>query len=268
MVYIVRVNMTLSSRETELSKVYRYEWSPCTPMYYRPNLSIHTRRVEWMATEIANYLLETTNAKINIDLLKEMARFHDDTEIITWDYLAMDKESFNEDKQSEYENDSIKAIDILYKNFWNISENFDYKDLLLSLEDKKGIEFLIVDMADKLDAHLEITHELFAWNEMFAIILTKWWLDVGPFDYTKNKVKKIVSDILELCWQIKVDNTFLDMNWDYDDVKCLQDSRVHSVASIKEKTWYNLYDKWIDLHFKYWWDFELNYLVNQLEFKN
>ena len=179
--------MKLLPRKEELKKVFRYKWSPCNPMYYRPNLLIHSRRVSWMAWEIATFLMEMTWKVIDVELIKEMAKFHDDAEIITWDYLAMDKESFTIEKQSEYENDSIRAIEILYDNYSNISNKCDYKELLLSIETKKWIEFQIVDFADKLDAHMEISHELFAGNEMFSIILSDWWLNVAPFDYTKNK---------------------------------------------------------------------------------
>jgi hypothetical protein len=49
----------------------------------------------------------------------------------------MDKESFTIEKQSEYENDSIRAIEILYDNYSNISNKYDYKELLLSIETKK-----------------------------------------------------------------------------------------------------------------------------------
>lgn len=261
--------MNLLSRDEELSKVFRYKWSPCTPMFYRPNLLIHSKRVEWLAMEIANFLAEKTGKYIDIDLVREMARFHDDAEIITGDYLAMDKEKFSEEKLKQYENDCENAIEILYENYNNLSEKYDYKELLLKIENKQWIEFQIVDLADKLDSHLEISHELFAWNEMFTIILDRWWLDVWPFDYTKNKVKKIQRNILDYFWNsIDVNNSFLDLSSDFNDKKCMDNSRIHNLNALWENTWYHLYDKWIELHFNYWWEDELNYLVNQLEFRN
>jgi hypothetical protein len=42
---------------------------------------------------------------------------------------------------------------------------------------------------------MEISHELFAGNEMFSIILSDWGLTVSPFAYTKNKLKKIIINI-------------------------------------------------------------------------
>lgn len=260
--------MNLLSREEELKKVFRYKWSPCNPMYYRPNLLIHSRRVEWIATEISNFLAKNTDKKIDLDLVREMARFHDDAEIITWDYLAMDKEAFSIERLSEYENDCENAISILYDNYKHLSKNFDYKDILLKIENKDWIEFLIVDFADKLDSHLEISHELFAWNDMFSIILSKWWLDVWPFDYTKNKVKKIHVNILDYFWNdLDLTDTFLDLTSYFTDLECLNNSRKHSYSMLWENTWYHLYDKWLELHFKYWTEEDINYLVNQLEFK-
>jgi len=52
-------------------------------MFYRPNLLIHSRRVEWLAVEIVKFLNLHTNKSVDIDLIREMAKFHDDVEIIT-----------------------------------------------------------------------------------------------------------------------------------------------------------------------------------------
>jgi hypothetical protein len=60
----------------------------------------------------------------------------------------------------------------------------------------------------------------------------------------------------------------LDMNSDYNDKKCIDNSRIHNLNVLWENTWYNLYDKWIELHFKYWKQEDIDYLVNRLEFKN
>lgn len=258
----------LLSREEELSKVFRYEWSPCNPVFYRPNLLIHSRRVEWISSEITKFLIEKTKKNIDIILVREMAKFHDDTEILTWDFLAMDKESFSKSKQDDYENDSINAISILYDNYWNISERENYKDILLNIESKKWLEFLIVDFADKLDAHLEITHELLAWNEAFNIKLTKWNIDLKPFNYTKNKLIKILPNILEYFKDdYNLEWSFLDLNSPVNTEKCLDNKKIHNLDNLRNKSWYNLYDLWIDLHFNYWNSSDIDYLINQIEFK-
>lgn len=257
--------MKLLPREEELKKVFRYVWSPCDPMFYRPELLIHSNRVEWIATRIAKTLNGFEN-KVNVDLVKELARFHDDTEIITWDYLAMDKEKFSKEKQSDYENDSQRAINILCENYKNISNNFDYRNILQILEEKEWLEFFIVDFADKLDAHLEICHELFAWNKAFTIILEKWNLDVDPFDYTKNKLKKILPKIISnFEWNFDLKNTFLDLEWDFDANYCLDKVRTHTLETLKKPTLYHLYDLWVDLHFEEKNKKFLDYLLNRLE---
>ena len=73
----------LQSRDEELKKVIRYgtkgEWAP---MFYRPNLLIHTTRVAWITREISNYL-ETINPEIfSKEKAIEFAKFHDDSEIL------------------------------------------------------------------------------------------------------------------------------------------------------------------------------------------
>jgi hypothetical protein len=55
-------------------------------MFYRPNLHIHSNRVEWISREIMKYLdryRDKAKVVIDTDLVVELARFHDDTEIIT-----------------------------------------------------------------------------------------------------------------------------------------------------------------------------------------
>lgn len=257
--------INLLPRKEELKKVFRYVWSPCDPMFYRPNLYIHSNRVEWIANEIA-ILLNNFENKVNVELVKELARFHDDTEIITGDFLSMDKENFSKIQQNDYENDSQRAINILYDNYKNISEKFDYKDILQILEKKEWLEFNIVDFADKLDAHLEISHELFAWNKAFAIKLTKWNLDLQAFKYTKNKLFQIKDKILSsFDTEIDLKNTFLDLSWDFDTNFCLNKERKHSLETLKIPTLYHLYDLWINLHFKEENKKFLNFLFNKLE---
>jgi 5'-deoxynucleotidase YfbR-like HD superfamily hydrolase len=259
--------MKLQPRIEELKKVYRYVWSPCDPMFYRPNLHIHSNRVEWISREIMKYLdryRDKAKVVIDTDLVVELARFHDDTEIITWDILAMDKESFSEESQNKHDNHSKRAIDILYENYWNISDKYNYADLLKLNEDKQWLEFKIVDFSDKLDANLEIAHELLAWNSAFAIKLEKWGIDLHPFAYTRNKLFKILPEVLaNYDMDLNLENTFLDLSWDYDSDYFLNKSKNHDLENLRTKSWYNSYDLWIELHFRPENKEFLNYLTNK-----
>jgi len=259
--------MNLLSRDEELSKIFRYNVEIHKPMFYRPNLLIHTKRVKRIALELANYLLKNSWKKIDIDLVWELAKFHDDTEIITWDYVSMTKISFSDEEQKKYENDCVNAIDILYGKYKNLSEKYDYKELLLTIKNKNWIEFLIVDLADKLDNHFEVTHELFAWNIIFSVILYDWGLNVSNFDYTKNRLYERVEHLLEYFWKkLDLTNTFLDLSSTFTEKDCLNNSSKHNLSTIWKNSGYDLYDKWLNLHFKYWSEDDINYLVNQLEF--
>lgn len=254
----------LLSRQKELENIFRYEWSKPIWMHHRPNLFIHSKRVEWLSLEISNFLIKKTSKKLDIDLIREMARFHDDIEIIIWDYLAMDKEKFSEEEKLSYKNKSLDAINILYDNFWNISEKFNYKEILLNVENKEWIESFIVDFADKLDAHLEISHELFAWNKNFIAKLSHWWLDIWPFDYTINKILKIRENILNYFWNdFDLNWSFLDLSSNFDDIKIFENSKNHNLQNLQLDSWYHLYDNWIKLHFKYWNIEDINYLINK-----
>lgn len=105
-------------------------------------------------------------------------------------------------------------------------------------------------------------------NRWFFIKLEKWSLDLFPFDYTKNKLKKILTEILIGLGleneKLDFKNTFLDLSWAFNSQFCLNNSRIPTEKSLKTETWYNLYDLRIKLHFRPENKKYLNYLTNRV----
>lgn len=255
------------TRQEELEKVIRYgtngEWEP---MFYRPNLRIHTTRVYWMVREITKYLTSINPSIFSQELTNELAIFHDDTEIITGDFLSVAKENFSTEQKLQYEQDSLDAIETLSKQYWCLTKH-DYKKLLLLDKEKEGIEYLIVAYADKLDAHMEVCHEIFAGNPLFLTQLKQWNLKTRPYNYTKNKILKLeqqLSDTFEISLIDSHPLFMLSEVLDFEDT-CAK-WVPHTQETVTKKTWYTLYDTWKELHFLYWNSREKEYLYHQIEF--
>ncbi len=159
-------NIKLESREKELSKIWRFNGSGGI-VFYRTNLLIHSHKVTRITKEICN-ILEKLWLEFNRDLAIELAKFHDDAEIITWDIVATKKERWTEEEKEAYNEKCKNALDILYSNYKNESKKFDYKKLLEIEEERNSKEFFIIKLADRLDAHCECMHEMYWWNEEFV----------------------------------------------------------------------------------------------------
>lgn len=257
----------LWSRNEELKKIIRYgtawEWEP---MFYRPDLLIHTKRVFWMTQELTKYL-QTINPDIfSKEITDELATFHDDTEIITGDVLSAEKEAFTIQQKKDYEEQSIEAINSLHEAYHHLT-GLNYKELLLLDHKKDSIEYLIVCYADKLDAHMEICQEIFAGNTLCISPLSRWNLEILPYDYTRNKIMKLEKKLSEAFWFLLKDSHPLFKLSEVLDFRLAhKKGSPHTSESIKNKTWYTLTDYWRQLHFMYWNSREKEYLWNQKEF--
>lgn len=119
-------------------------------------------------------------------------------------------------------------------------------------QEKESIEYLIIAFADKLDAHMEICHEIFAGNKIFTEPLEKWNIDISSYEHTRNKIMKL---------QRKLSSIFgIDLE---DSIPLFTTSQIldfknackHGIPFTKNnislKTDYILYDTWKSLHFLY-----------------
>lgn len=154
-------------REENLKQIIRYH--KYTPMFYRTNLLIHTRRLVWMIEEFAEQIL-AVYPNWNVEKSRTLASIHDDPEIITGDIQFGSKLNMSKDERKKLSNQEIAAIDLLKEKFPETINNFSYSDLLYEYENLQpdNLEGTIVKYFDKLDAFCEAYHELFAGNTTFA----------------------------------------------------------------------------------------------------
>ena len=258
----------LQSREQELKNVWRYlgSGSGWETMFYRPNLAIHTTRVNWITREITAFLETIDPSIFDRWLANELAIFHDDSEILTWDFLSMEKEKMSLEEKQKHEENCLRAIDALAKSYEDVSR-YDYKKLLLLDHYKQWVEYAIVNYADKLDAHMEIYHELLAGNPITVKKLSQWNVDLYPYEYTRNKIVSLLGKLSNIFWkELSGTHPLLMTSQIMDHLEIFTGSKLHTSESIQEKSWYTLYDSWKELHFKYWNDWQKEYLYVQKEF--
>jgi hypothetical protein len=106
--------------------------------------------------------------------------------------------------------------------------------------------------ADKLDAHMEVTHEILAGNDIFLEPLHRWNVDMHSFDHTKMKTKRLLKKLEEV-FDIPLINTnklfHIDQDVDIDTLN--KQGSPFTSDCLREKTGYILYDTWKDLHLQY-----------------
>lgn len=147
-------------REEKLKQIYRYSYFDV--VYYRSNLWMHTHRVLWLLEELIPI------AKKSIDFDEEKARalalVHDDPEMLTGDIQAIEKQRMTKEEQAKMEEDDLRAIDEIAKQYPEFVNGYSYRELLRHSAKKDCIEAKLVSYVDKVDAYCESLHELYAGN--------------------------------------------------------------------------------------------------------
>ena len=225
-------------------------------MLYTPDLLIHVQRVMWNVRVICKDL-SLSPEFVNETLLE--AEYHDDDEIIADDILTPVKDLWSEEERSEYEENCRNARKLLITRYWE--ELWDHYARILTSMKKSEVEKTsdeklsnaIVDYADKLDAHMEVTHEIHAWSVNFWKNMKKnHWYDDHVFWYTLSKIRVRKEKIETILWKT-INIWLLDINnrWDIDIHSILKNWKPHTFNSLQEKTSDTIYNKWIENHFSF-----------------
>jgi len=235
----------LRERDIELKSIIRYKQNPvCKPMFYTPNLWIHVERVTWITQQLCKSLkLDTSLSQTII----RKAMFHDDSEIIAWDFATPEKRSWSEERKREYEQECLQAIPILTARYgqelWD-----DYEHILREEENKEqsdSLEHAIIEYADKLDALMETFHELYSGNSAFLnSMYPVFWRDMTCWEYIKSRVVKRRNK-LEAMLGSSIEEKWLFATWELCkcDIKNIVISGVaHSKTSIAQNSGFEIYD--------------------------
>lgn len=263
--------MKLKPRDQELKSIIRYKQnSVCKPMYYTPNLWIHVQRVTWLAQWISKQLWVSERIR---DRVTRVAMFHDDSEIVAWDIATPVKQNWSPEEKSEYEAICSNAIPILVENYWDELWD-DYEEILKEMEssqsewifDETSLIHAIIEYADKLDALMEVTHELYSWNDSFLKNLWETYgFNVNWFEYVLNRVKRRRSKIEKLLEKDISDIWYFNIiQQDNLDLKAIVSTwEKFTRFNIKKTTGNEIYDIWKNLHFYDWRDEKISVLYSE-----
>lgn len=250
--------MLLKSREEELKSIIRYTQNPvCKPMFYTPNLWIHIQRVTWLAQELCKQLWY--NNELSQKIIRR-AMFHDDSEIIAGDIATPVKMNWSQKQIDAYALQCKNAIPILVKAYGKEIGD-DYEKILSEEEkNKKGSitkeqEFIhiFIEYVDKLDALMEVLHELSSWSSWFLSNMKKvFWKDITCWEYIISRVQSRY-DSLQSFLNDEKNTGLLNLNQIINlNINKISQSWVsHSKHSVQDNTWIEVYDIWKKLHFSH-----------------
>ncbi len=181
------IDLTLfpKEREEKLKQIYRYQYF--NVMYYRSDLWMHTHRVLWLLEEI----IPLAKKSINFDTEKAraLALVHDDPEMLTGDIQAIVKLRMTKEEKDKMEEDDLRAIDELTKNYPKEVNGYNYRELLRHSAKKDCIEAKLVSYVDKIDAYCESLHDLYAGNLSLlrSVVFYANSIPLFPFKYPELK---------------------------------------------------------------------------------
>jgi len=236
------MNQLKAERNKQLENIVRYENFTDT-MFYRTNVRTHLDRVQLTIKEILTYK-EFSN--INTARVLELWEVHDDTEIIVWDIVQPDKENFTQEEEESYNEKCNHAIDTLNNKYWWLFQN-DYKKLLLEEEKQDSLNYFIVKYVYKYDAHMEICHEIFAWNRKFTDKFTtpKFW-NISSYEFSYKNLKIALNNLIKSLNNKNITkNRLFNLKQTLDYTQAVKNGTPHTENNIHKNTWYKLYDIWI-----------------------
>lgn len=247
--------MLLKSRTEELKSITRYSQNTvCKPMFYTPNLWIHINRVTWLAEELSIQLW------LSPEITKKVVRramFHDDSEIIAWDIATPVKQNWSQEEKEDYEKKCANAIPILVQSYGNELWN-DYQAILKEMEcwhQKLWEDFTlihaIIEYVDKLDALMEVCHELYSWSSSFLKNLKDTYnFDINWFNYVLQRVLRRRNNLEKLLWKILPQKWVLNMKEleELNTESVVKNWNSHTEKLILESSWVEVYDIWKQLH--------------------
>ncbi len=153
-------------RERDLRGVKRYGKFPV--MFYRTDLSIHSRRVE-LLLESFIALAEKLYPGFDARKARLIARHHDDYELQPIGDIPLQlKLQMGEEQLSELENREIQAAEEMARSYPRTVGEYRYLELLLHAIRKDCKEAQLVSVADKFDGLCEALHEVLAGNIIFV----------------------------------------------------------------------------------------------------
>jgi hypothetical protein len=194
-----------------------------------------------------------------------LALVHDDAEIIVGDVQAGNKSKMTPEELAEVKKKEREALEVLPSCFPELNTEV-YKALLIEAFEKKTLEAMVLDWADKMDAFGEALHELYAGHELWTTqVINEYGVIELPTDYYTNYFHRFQEKFpqSEKLFE-KGDPIFRIPDKPSPDI--IVENRVsHHKDSFETKTGFFPYDFWIAVTFKYGNKEDIESLYNKKE---
>ena len=221
-------------RKEDLLKIIRFNMERRTPMFYRTNDYIHSKRVRAIAEEFLPAAVEVYGDRLNPEKLLILAEVHDDAEIITGDIQGYDKDRMTPEQLAKIKQDETQAIPTLAARWPKTANGFEYAGLLINAANKDCLEAQLVSWADKTDAYCESMHEVQAGNKRF-IGTTR--------DYATVKFAKLLKEFPELR-EAQGKHPLFTIPSEVNLDAIMRNGRYHTAESVRIQTGIPHYDIW------------------------
>src|SRR3989344_845874 len=228
-------------REEKLQKIIRYNMERRTPMHYRTNDLIHSKRVHFLVNDILPTIAPIYNNGLNPSKALTLALVHDDAEILTGDVQLYYKDRMSLEQLTELELKEEQAIEQLSKIWPEKINNFSYKELLSHALHKNCLEAQVVSYCDKIDGFCEAVHEIYAGNQKFTGSAVAYLKKLNQFPEKFPLLKKILPLNHPLLFPLK------ELNLQ----NMLEGTQFHTLETIKNQTEIPHYNRWKELTIKY-----------------
>jgi len=232
-------------REEGLRSVKRY--SLYQTIFYRTDLWTHSRRVAWIVEELIPLALEVFGESFDSEKALALALVHDDAEIIFGDIQAGNKVKMSKKELEDIEQRERFAIEDLVKKSPSHLGRYLYRDLLIEAIEKRSLEYILVDWADKYDAYCEALHELYAGNISLTVHIENEYGKIDlPTEYYLNYFNSFQRKFPQSKALFDKKNPWFVVPPPPQSNIAEQGVR-HSESSSKIKKGYHFYDQWIAL---------------------
>lgn len=230
-------------REEKLRSVTRY--SLYTSMWYRTDLWAHSRRVSWIVEEISPFVLSIF-PQFDPVKARVLALVHDDPEIIFGDVQAGNKSKMSSEELAQLKKKERAAIDAVVDLFADVLNPELYKALLLEVFEKRTLEAMVVDWADKYDAFGEALHEVYAGNPVWGErVVNEYGTIPLPTEYYMNYFSKFTHKFPPLLPLFTEEHPLFRVPDEVSVPEVLSRAAPHTSGSVKNRVGYIPYDFWV-----------------------
>jgi len=233
---------TFPNREADSRRIKR--WHTWKPMYYRPDLYSHGKKIGWFVEAVAPVLVKTFGSQFDVKRAVALALVHDDPEIITGDYQAGDKAKMSAKQLAAIDAEERAAIVVLAERYPKTFAGFNYQELQDDVQDLRTTEARVTKFLDIFDGYGEGVHELYAGNRRFTEHIVNEFGTIPLFDTLNlSKRTKMMQKFPDLAL-LRDSHTIFELAAPPDWRAVLPTRSPHTLESLPEPTGYAQYDEW------------------------